>query len=365
MNSQSPMHVECGVRSARPLRASRTLAERPYRLEYESYKWKSEDSKRFVIAKHRCNCRTCPDCGRRRGYETREALLRDEVIQLFKRPVLLTFTVDPKRFTSPEAAHAYVTSEGFLRRLMKFLNIRIWVWVLEFQKKGWPHWHIIADVSERGTLKPDDMRRCWALWRDKWGIGGFDLRARKNFATASHAILYITKYLTSPGKNPFPAWFLAGKRRRLCQGSKSVGRLTMCVSTAHKEISNEERKRKEARPLIDRMAECGMSSNVMLETVDSESGRSKYKFLANIQCSPEKLLELSHADSLPGITSISRKELKRLGYSTSAFLIDRFDGDISNTINDIIWYLDLSGDLSSRTVEIEDRKNYLCNALYS
>src|SRR5688572_19809658 len=82
-----------------------------------------------------------------------------------------------------------------------------WFWVLEFQTEsgdGWPHWHLLIDLSECGGFL--DLKRCWRLWRDKWGLGGLDLSHRET-SSPEHAIMYATKYLTKTPEAS-PIWVL-------------------------------------------------------------------------------------------------------------------------------------------------------------
>ncbi|HAU36458.1 MAG TPA: hypothetical protein DCX07_01915 [Phycisphaerales bacterium] len=207
-------------------------------------------------------------------------------------------TVDPKGFESAEAAHDAIMAGGYIRRLMRLLGIKVWVWVLEFHKSGWPHWHILVDLSERGELRPGDLKRVWGLWRDKWGLGGLDLVQRKQFGESKHAVLYITKYLMKPPRSGYPDWFIQGKRRRMVQGARAVGRL--CFKGASgSDKPDEQRKRRESRPLVERMAECGKFSHLVAVRVDVETGAEHKRRIGELPVSPVELESLSASGVLP------------------------------------------------------------------
>ncbi len=272
------------------------------RLESIDYKLKSKSE--VLVVNHRCKARTCPRCGRVRGWETRQVLLEKARDGAFQSPYLLTLTVDPKGFDSPEAAHDAVTSGSYIPRLLRLFNIRVWVWVLEFQQNGWPHWHILVDLAERGRLSRGDLRRMWYLWRDKWGLGGLDVQERKRFGTAQHAVMYVTKYLTKPPRRGYPAWFIRGKRRRMIQASRAVGALCFRGSGEKEEAEEEAeedkaKSRSDSRPLVDRMAECGCSSQLLLRKVDERTGEERHEIVGELPVSVDKLQELERSGELP------------------------------------------------------------------
>lgn len=302
------------------------------RLEQDAYKWKSTEVMAQVM-KHHCGCRTCRVCGRRRGWETRELLQRSEILGLFKAPYLLTLTIDPKKFNSPESAHDSVTNGGFVRRLLRLLGIRTWVWVLEFQKSGWPHWHILVDLSERGRLTRAELRRAWRLWRDKWGLGGLDLQERKRFDQAEHAVNYITKYLTKPAEH-YPAWFLNGKRRRLCQASRMVGPLTRGRTRPRPE-GTVRRKRQDARTLAERMAACGTSSKVFLREVDLTTGEATCMYVGGIEASIEDLGVLGIARVIPARIGLVAEKVQAWGKEIIRLTFDEPMEDLRGRVTEL------------------------------
>lgn len=310
----------CGGGAAKPATRSgrrRNAAEGGVRLEQHGSKWTAGDEEEFAgyeLVKHRCQCRTCPTCGKRRGWETRQVLLGK--LELFRKPVLMSLTIDQagtktgKGFRSPEDSWRFVTERGYIRRLMGRLGIGVWVWVLEFHKSGWPHWHILADVSEVGRV---DLVQAWHLWRDTWKLGGLDLQAKKRFQDATHAVMYITKYLTKPAES-YPEWFLAGCGRRMCQGSQRVGRLTRGRAVTD-EKDGDEVERREGRPLIDRMAECGEASLVVGRYVNRRTGEERKDCLATVNVSRDELVGLGQSGHVLAETRIVCEEVPEMGYT--------------------------------------------------
>src|SRR5690606_33249807 len=138
---------------------------------------KYEPTGRVFLKLCHCRCRTCPGCGPRYGWKVRQRLLNGA--DLFTRPGLFTLTVDRSAFGGPEDAFLRITQDGYVRRLMRLLGVTVWAWTLEFQMltgDGWPHWHLVIQVPPGGL----DLKRAWHLWRDKWGLGGLDLKRKSS-----------------------------------------------------------------------------------------------------------------------------------------------------------------------------------------
>ncbi len=285
--------------------------EAAVRLESTGYKVNSQ----VGIVTHRCQARTCPTCGRRRGWETRQVLLERARAGLFRNPIMLTLTVDPKRFASPEEAHDAVAAGKFIPRLLRLFGIKVWVWVLEFHVSGWPHWHVLVDLSDRGPLRQADYRRLWHLWRDTWGLGRPDVRVKKDFETSSHAVNYVTKYLTKAPKGGYPSWFLAGKRRRMIQASKRVGRL--CFKGFHSDGSSDVAcpVRRQARTLLERMGQCRKFSHLIERSVNCETGEEHVRHLGELSVSREALTKMLDAGDVPVEFGLETIETKMDGYT--------------------------------------------------
>ncbi|MEM1210766.1 MAG: hypothetical protein AAGI68_00560 [Planctomycetota bacterium] len=189
-------------------------------------------------------------------------------LDLFPRPALFTLTIDRQNFSGPIDAFLVVTSEGYIRRLMRLLEVDAWAWTLELQMNsgdGWPHWHIVLNLP-RGGL---DLPRAWRLWRDKWELGGLDLQ-RKRTNDARHAMLYATKYLTKYPEAGFPEWVLTFDRRiRWVSCCRSVGRLVAdqepTAESSKVTADQAESLPRQHRSLAVRMADCGQTVDFMRE----------------------------------------------------------------------------------------------------
>ena len=286
----------------------------------------------LAVRESRCRVRVCTDCGVPSGIRTR-AILADRA-SLFQVPRLITFTVDRRGFSGPQEAYDAVRRHKLIARLLRFVHIKHWVCVVQFQEEsgdGWPHWHILADVSHLPG-RFIDFKRLWHLWRDTWQIGGLDVTSDKAKRVQSplHAINYITRYLTHPN-GAIPEWFLRLSRCRLVMASRSVGRLTDGDTSICRDRTTR-RKRQPARPFVDRMAECRHRVNILQEGVDRHTGAIRYRFKASVPCRPYALVRASSgaaAERLPitwrPVVRVYDRRSGRVVIHTSEPVIDSAD----------------------------------------
>lgn len=257
-----------------------------------------------IISGCSCRVRTCEKCGPRQGWEVRQNLLSKQ--DFWRKPGLLTLTVDRGRFLTAKAAHAAVTKGFFIPRLMRLLGVRRWLWALEFQQKtgeGWPHWHLLIDLADLPEGKID-LRKAWKLWRGKWNLGGLDLTEKKvKLQSAEHAVFYITKYLTKMPTGGFPVWVLQQAGMRFVQGCKKLGPI---VGTGKPRVAAavddpEKKPRAARRPLLDRMAGCRGNSRAYHVRIDSQ-GEVRYRFVSSlpIGCRALPLLQQIDPQRFPG-----------------------------------------------------------------
>ncbi len=309
-----------------------------------------------VLVKSRCNARTCPQCQRRRGWETRQRLLEPENLAKFKEPVLLTLTVDPKNFAGPEDAHQRVTDGGYIRAFLRMMGITIWVWVLEFQENGSPHWHILADISDRGQLTPPDLRRLWAVWRDKWGLGGLDVERRKCGWTASHAVHYITKYLMKAPKHGIPAWFLRRARCRMCQASQRVGALVFRGRKTEEVGERLVKRRRDARPLVERMSECGETSSILVPVVVNATGEERLHYVGKLDASRDQLMAMQRAGELPESVGLRGQEVPRIGWMQFRVILRQMAASTVERVRGLKAWLGKTGYAARRSERIARRQ---------
>lgn len=249
-----------------------------------------------VMCPQCCRKRTCPTCGPRLGWHVRQNALNKA--SMFRRPALLTLTVDRSQFKGPEEAHAKITAGRFIATLLRLLGIKVWFWVLEFQTRsgdGWPHWHILIDLADAPGGKIN-LKRAWSLWRDRWKLGGLDLQAKSDFHDASHAVLYVTKYITKMPE-AFPIWvLLRAKATRFVGASKAIGCLVGKPSSGSKAESEDADKvqfRPERMPLLMGMARCQMTTSIFGLGCDAASGELKCSWLGRARAVPADLVSMA------------------------------------------------------------------------
>ena len=190
--------------------------------------------------KGRCTSQFCSDCAVAHCVKWRERL-RPQVGQ-WESVMMLTLTIDQTKFDGPREAYEYVGKKRKISELIrklhrdKVLITKRFTATLEFQKNGWPHWHLL--VESRFVPKHD--------LQETWGLGNCHF-SKRDFVDSSHAVNYATKYITKTSKEGdefwFPDWVLdyPGNIRRF---STSRGLCPPDRRPARKKSTGKKRERK-------------------------------------------------------------------------------------------------------------------------
>ena len=106
------------------------------------------------------------------GVAKKRKMLEAKGLPDFKGRRFITLTIDPKLFGHCPLT-AYLAGKDHLRRFLEAGRLAglwdrgaWWAWKLEFQRNGWPHWHLILDRTAKFSLA--EMRKI----SDIWGYGG-------------------------------------------------------------------------------------------------------------------------------------------------------------------------------------------------
>jgi hypothetical protein len=192
---------------------------------------------------------------------------------------------------------------------MAILGVSRWFWVLEFQEKtgeGWPHWHVLADLSHYpgGRLPRNLLKRAWHLWRDVWGVGGLDLRKEGKFRNSLHAVLYVTKYLVKWPKRGHPTWVYkqggtsADENKsigiRRFQGSRAVGALRY-ETERPPDPSHDETVPRIRQTIGEGVASCRQRLVLFRETLDTSTGESRRLYAGTVFATEDDVLKRSEA----------------------------------------------------------------------
>jgi hypothetical protein len=142
------------------------------------------------------------------GAKKKFHLLEKKGLPSFYNWRFLTLTIDKDKFKSNQSAYEYVKPRlrYFIRDLKKFLGVSDlqYLWKLEFQENGNPHWHMIINYQ-----KPI----CITTLFNIWGFGYIDIQ-RIKCKKIPYAFKYITKSIEG-----LPEWFLQYNRPRVFQSS--------------------------------------------------------------------------------------------------------------------------------------------------
>lgn len=154
-----------------------------------------------------CHNWSCPVCSKHNAYK-----LKKKTINAFKAHIhgcdtkgfrlgyfvkFLTLTVpgkDYRAFTTPEDAEVQLKKafNKLMRALKKTLGGFEYLWVMEAQKDGYPHLHVVMigkAIAPRSVLEHVKV-----LWERKYGMGFAWIK--KTNGSVEGLASYITKYMT-------------------------------------------------------------------------------------------------------------------------------------------------------------------------
>lgn len=138
----------------------------------------------------------------------------------------LTLTVDPIKFKSAESAYFHIKQRmKYFFRNLRFLtgdNDLQYLWKLEFQENGMPHWHCL--INHKQKIPVDAIFKLWG--------NGYVKVERCNSKKLPYTFKYICKQSDS-----LPSWFLKQNRPRVFQSSGIFPKATKSVE---KETDTED-----------------------------------------------------------------------------------------------------------------------------
>ena len=132
-----------------------------------------------------CKCWDCSFCGPKKAYRYRNAIR--EVAEVYKLCRFLTLTLDPRLMGHEDPVsyinNAFAKWRIYLKR--KLGALAVYVRILEFQKNGNPHFHILVD-----RFIPQ------ALVQKTWEAAGGGRMVFIKFVDMHRVSRYLSKYLT-------------------------------------------------------------------------------------------------------------------------------------------------------------------------
>jgi len=122
--------------------------------------------------------------------------------------VMITVTVDRKRYNGPRAAYDAIMADWpRVNKQLARLNrgpLR-WARKLELQEGGWPHWHLICNLRK---LRRTELPLLDALWQH----GMVNITYLRDARAMSYALKYCCKSITDDGSDApdygLPDWVL-------------------------------------------------------------------------------------------------------------------------------------------------------------
>lgn len=235
---------------------------------------------------------------------------------------MLTFTLDPQHFTSPQEAFEHVKRSRCLSVTMQalrragVLQTERWFAVVEWQLNGWPHWHVLVEADR---IPFDILRDAWNVnlhklgkSRDDTRVGFGSVRFNAPLTDGKHAAGYACAYLTKHPEHGYPAWVLESQTRKVHRYSTSRG--------FWKNSQDESQVVDELNEHDDDSSGCGANDLTAVEDVETRQRRTIGEQLATCGQSTVILREVEEADPITGETSKRYEFIEKLTESLQNLL---------------------------------------------
>ena len=111
----------------------------------------------------RCGSVWCRRCGKKGQKRISERIRGMD----WRRVRHIVLTVDRGKFDDGEHAYDEIRNKkvikGMVRNFRRVMerNVGDWIWVLEFHKDGFPHWHVLVEVEAGKMIGRDVLKRYW------------------------------------------------------------------------------------------------------------------------------------------------------------------------------------------------------------
>lgn len=264
--------------------------------------WEKETVEHVLVS---CSCRSrfCPDCSTSQGIALR--LRVQQATAKWKAVQMWTLTVDPELFDNdPQACFDHVRERKSIAEWVKALRKaghlidKHYFCVIEWQKNGFPHWHILLQAKK---IPHEYASQMWDRNRPKHlepperctdgktrpGFGWILYSGTRAGQSVAHAVNYATKYCIKFPEDGFPDWVLDYEHRidryQVSQGFWSVNRERDCETPDKPEedkhntecdlsstcdcprCRGDEPKKNYRRTVRERIAACAQKCSVLLK----------------------------------------------------------------------------------------------------
>lgn len=125
----------------------------------------------LILKKHTCGSPWCPSCFKNRG---KDRVNKRLVVFDWERTRHVMLSIDRDQFNTGEEAFKYVSEKKLIPNMIwnlqriQGIDVQDWMWIVEFHKDGFPHWHLFIEVGEKGScgmIGGNLLRQYWPWGR--------------------------------------------------------------------------------------------------------------------------------------------------------------------------------------------------------
>ena len=142
-----------------------------------------------------------------------------QIVVLVNNPdhptLFLTLTYGKNVLKNKTIANCKTDLDTFLKALRRVAPLGCWIWVLEFQKRGAPHYHIVW--SHKGVTREEAIKATEGVWLRITGEDGSSTESRKRYScdygegVGEQTIQYLTTELTKSEQKKCPKGHKPGR----------------------------------------------------------------------------------------------------------------------------------------------------------
>lgn len=244
-----------------------------------------KSQKRISLKKCRCQSVWCPVC----RYKSLARVSSRLSLMDWSNVRHVVVTVDREIFDDGQSAYEYISDKksiaGLMRNLERDLGrvVNDWLWVIEFHKDGFPHWHILID-SPGGMIGGDWIRKHWT----------FGKYVRESYIKSERHWGKIFGYFGKHGyfgeekgaQGVLPSWALEYDKKIRRYGAKRISEPDGEIR--EKKIKSEKKGDRVMRPYSVILSGCGQKTLIMISYEESGLG---YGGFHRVNCPVKEIAE--------------------------------------------------------------------------
>jgi hypothetical protein len=217
----------------------------------------------FKVYANLCRSVWCPRCSK---FSPTNKRIREKIALLDWRKVrhiILTLS----RGVPPHMAMQQIRYRRSIPKFLAELELKKWIWILEFHADGYPHWHILVESPHGGMIGKRKIQRAWGMG-NCWESYIKDIKHWKAISGYHCKHGYLAGADSKKHQLELPKYLEGETKVRKYAYSASL-RTPSPVSEPSQEdessINNHRKPKKPCRPYFIRFVECDKTVSIEID----------------------------------------------------------------------------------------------------